>query len=570
MFPTDSSMLRVLVAALVILSFGSLTLLAAPPITVESADPSEAERGTGTVPDPLTVWIGGRNFPAQANTESVSFWVTGCGDNCGPGNEGGVTVLGFQVRSKRSIEAQIIVSEDAELDLFDIEVIEKSSGRKGKGIGLFRVLQKGHVQPPEDPPCPDEADCIDGVDEHLGRPIGFIDPVPDSNGGSISLGGDECPDFFAVSDVGIRLYSGANREELSISPIPRRGRNRDQFGYAVAAAGDWDSDGVPDLVVGAPGAGGQRRGQVFVISGHDGSTDFLEGSSHAIGDHRWMNKGFSVAGIMGDTDNDGYQPEILVGSHDSAHIIEEGEEGLELFNVDSPEGGGGLFGWAVAAGGDLDGDRKEDFAVGAPDSGGAGRAHAYSGLDRSFLFSVSGEYENDDFGSRVDIAPDVDGDECDDLIVGAYFHDGLAGADTGAFYVYGCECNAGALVQCVQPELKFSVTGEAGDLLGRSVAGVGDLNGDGRGDVLVGAPGFDQNRGKVNLFSYFFDSTLGRDIVRVPFSESGLTNQFGRAVAGQPDVSQCPTLMPEIMIEEPFWGVGSDDGRIYLYRDISP
>jgi hypothetical protein len=167
----------------------------------------------------------------------------------------------------------------------------------------------------------------------------------------------------------------------------------------------------------------------------------------------------------------------------------------QLLRTDTGPSGAG-FGRAAPAG-DVNGDGHDDLIVGAPldDSGGldAGRASVYSGSDGVVLFQFNGSGPGDLFGSSCAGAGDVDGDGHDDLIVGApqtnvLFGRGYARLFSGA---------SGAV-------LRTFTGAAAGDRFGATVAGAGDLNGDGRDDVLVGAPQHDgggTDAGAVTAFS---------------------------------------------------------------------
>ena len=120
--------------------------------------------------------------------------------------------------------------------------------------------------------------------------------------------------------------------------------------------------------------------------------------------------------------------------------------------------------------GDVNGDGKADFIVGVPFDDPAGRAnvgsaYVFSGTDGSLLYQVSGDTLNDYFGYSVSGAGDVNGDERADFIVGAFNDDPAGGGnDAGSAYVF-----SGA-----DGSLLYQRTGDAaGDQFGWSVGGGG-------------------------------------------------------------------------------------------------
>jgi hypothetical protein len=103
----------------------------------------------------------------------------------------------------------------------------------------------------------------------------------------------------------------------------------------------------------------------------------------------------------------------------------------------TPGGPGDFFGWSVAGAGDVNGDGFDDYIVGAQSAspGGladAGSAYVYSGKDGSLLYQKDGLAAGDKFGTSVGMAGDVNGDGKVDFIVGAPD----ANSNAGAAYVY--------------------------------------------------------------------------------------------------------------------------------------
>jgi len=185
-----------------------------------------------------------------------------------------------------------------------------------------------------------------------------------------------------------------------------------------------------------------------------------------------------------DTDNDGYNDKYEVDNsmnpNDPQRAPVFGRNLLKQFNGSAE---GDYFGYSVSSIGDQDGDGKEDVLVGAygADPGGlsdAGSAYIYSSSSGNLLKQFNGSSEGDYFGYSVSSIGDQDGDGKEDVLVGAYGADPGGLSSAGSAYIYSS--SSGNLLK------RFNGR-TSGDSFGSSVSSIGDQDGDGKEDVLVGA-----------------------------------------------------------------------------------
>ncbi|MDG1483407.1 MAG: MopE-related protein [Myxococcota bacterium] len=219
--------------------------------------------------------------------------------------------------------------------------------------------------------------------------------------------------------------------------------DNDRAGYAVSGGGDIDGDGAGDLIIGAyqEDSGGTNAGAAYIVLGN-------------------------ASGSLSLDDADA----ILTGAADN----------------DSA-------GFAVAGTGDVNGDSYDDVMIGAyqEDSGGTNAGAAYivfgpvSGevsLDDADLI-LTGSADDDRAGISVGWTGDANNDTYLDLLVGADQEDS-GGSNAGAAYlIYGGATGTHSLA-----DADLVLTGAAADdNAGISVAGAGDVDGDGNDDLLIGA-----------------------------------------------------------------------------------
>jgi surface antigen len=299
------------------------------------------------------------------------------------------------------------------------------------------------------------------------------------------------------------------------------------FTGSVAGAGDVNGDGKPDLIIGArwAGGGGSLRGTAYVVFG--GSTQSLDLA--ALGSRGFRidgaqdgdDLGGSVAGI-GDMDGDGLA-DILVGAPDAdragavaagvAYVIHGRRDTSPVF-IDSTDflGEDGFaikaaaaqdqLGTAVAPAGDINGDGMPDVLVSASYAsyntrGSSGSVYVIFGrrdlstVDLTRLgaggFRIDGASPGDNFGSGVAGAGDVNADGVPDIIVGAWQVDFAGRNASGAAYVVFGKANNNDVDTAHLGAGGFILGGPAEYDWAADVAGVGDVNGDGKPDLLVGA-----------------------------------------------------------------------------------
>ncbi len=322
---------------------------------------------------------------------------------------------------------------------------------------------------------------------------------------------------------GQRSFAGASTPGFSIGLETLDGENGfkltgedagDRAGRAVSGAGDVNGDGLDDLIVGAAEAeepGGTNRGAAYVIFGR---TSFIVTPA----------PGFALG----------------LGTLD-------GDTGFKLTGVDDQAG----IGASVGAAGDVNGDGLADVIVGAPLANENGEAYVIFGrrtftetlaegfaigvgtLDGATGFRVGGVQIIDQAGNSVSGAGDVNGDGFADLIVGAYSADvGSENSNRGAAYVVfgksrftgtpaaGFGFNLGSL----DGANGFRISGAAvSDSTGRSVSAAGDVNGDGFGDVIVGADLVDADGSANNGAAYVVYGGPSGEFIQPTISTDGTT-----------------------------------------------
>lgn len=305
------------------------------------------------------------------------------------------------------------------------------------------------------------------------------------------------------------------------------------YGWSVAAAGDVDGDGYADVVIGAIQHGQDAGGAAFVyLGGADGlDTSYSWGVTEL---EYLAYLGWSVASA-GDVNGDGYGDVIIgvpgrdTGSENAggAYVFYGSPHGLSdpekhnWFAADSKQTGA-FFGSTVTSAGDVNGDGFSDVVVGAINAGGV---YTYLGSPTGLSDSPTWQLE---IPLRLSVAPagDINGDGNDDILIG------VPDVNT-VFPCYGSAAGITSLDVDHGINIDLPLLAQ----FGASLSALGDLNADGYDDVLVGAP-YDQYRHQFEGWSYvFLGSRAGFGDILWLSGGSQAFALYGSSVAGLGDVN---------------------------------
>ncbi len=337
-------------------------------------------------------------------------------------------------------------------------------------------------------------------------------------GSSVSGAGDINGDGYADVIAGAPAYDNGQTNEgavfvyygsssgvnLASRIILESNQAEAYLGTSVAGAGDINGDGYDDIVAGAYlyDNGQENEGAIFIYygspSGLNPTPTILEYNQ------RGLHLGTSVAGA-GDVNQDGYD-DVIAGAPEYSNG--QSREGAALLYPGSSSGlvtppailesnqASALLGTSVAGAGDVNQDGYPDIIVGAPfyDKGqdNEGAAFVYhgsaSGVNTTPASILEGNLAGAQLGGSVSGAGDINCDGYADVIAGADNTTHNLTQEGAAYVFYGSSAGIDpASVVILESNL-------AGARLGASVAGAGDVNGDGCADFIAGAPGYDHGQ----------------------------------------------------------------------------
>ncbi|GGM98155.1 hypothetical protein GCM10010967_34960 [Dyadobacter beijingensis] len=348
-----------------------------------------------------------------------------------------------------------------------------------------------------------------------------------------------------------------------------------RMGHKVSSAGDVNGDGFSDLLVSEYMDDGEdylNRGRVILFLGsstgvHSYSSKKFDGTQN---DERL---GTSVA-CAGDVNGDGYA-DILLG----AQYYDNGQtnEGAVFVHHGGPNGvsdtpaailesnqNEGWFGTAAASAGDVNGDGYSDILVGCYtfDNGQNDEGHAFiyqggpEGIGTNGAVTLTGSDGGSLMGYSVAIAGDVNGDGFDEVIVGApeYDYNGTFGGI--AILYYGS-------INGIDPGNKLVLSkNKTSGYFGGSVAAAGDVDGNGYGDIIIGAQGYTNGEnGEGVAFLYYGSSTGINAGAGLLIEKNSAMARFGASVAGAGDVNR--DGYADIIIGSPHMVSGQEAIHVY-------
>lgn len=347
------------------------------------------------------------------------------------------------------------------------------------------------------------------------------------------------------------------------------------LGETITAA-DINHDGRTDLVVGAPRYTDTHNAQGAVYVYYSNGVSFSSNPDIAFyGTSTWEYFGGGLH--CGDVNGDSFA-DIIIGSlYFSGSNTDEGRVAIYYGTASGVEStprwtkvGGSTeasFGQAIATG-DVNGDATPDMIVSAVyESNGQsyeGRVYSFHGSQRglntiySQRFNVS--QASSQFAFAINSAGDVNNDGYDDLLVGAYNYDNGQTNEGRAFLFMGSSSGVETT-----PAWTFEPN-QASAQLGIALAGDCDVNGDGYGDVMIGANLFDNGQSNEGRVFIFHGSNSGLAATANLTLESNVASaQFGRAVSCSGDVNN--DGYSDLIVGAPNLRTTlSNEGKVFLYK----
>ncbi|MEZ4647652.1 MAG: FG-GAP-like repeat-containing protein [Candidatus Eisenbacteria bacterium] len=332
--------------------------------------------------------------------------------------------------------------------------------------------------------------------------------------GDVNADGFDDITVSSASLARVRLFLGSPTGPSTSVNWTGTGTSGSWYGGSVAPAGDVNGDGHADFVVGAPIWGSNDTGRAYLYYGGPSGVDFgIDFAPNILPIGAEFSQDLQCAG---DVNADGYS-DVIIGAH--------------MFNGAEPAGG------------------RAYLYLGGP-----------AGLDTGFIWAFDGYTSNGYLGRAVSGAGDVNGDGYSDLIVGApgatldFFHQGVA------YAFYGT--NSGLSEDAVA----IRVLGQEDAGLGGCVAYAGDLNGDGYGDVVAGAPTYDGSFADEGTLLVFHGTPSGGEIIDYSAQRYGsqASEYFGASAerAGDVNGDGYDDLLTGAILHD---GTYVDGGVAYLY-----